>query len=155
MALSNDPMHKHAVPGRIVKEWVMPARGYAAFEMKAGQVLRHVDLEGKQVPDVVCFNARDHGECLNLGNTMLLNKRRELVTGNVIYSIICRPMMTIVGYSNELSYAYGPMCSEELKSHSLWRAEHAELPGQSRASPRSLGVQLPRHPERLRALHER
>ena len=26
---------------------------------------------------------------------MLLNKRRELVTGNVIYSIVCRPMMTI------------------------------------------------------------
>jgi uncharacterized protein YcgI (DUF1989 family) len=45
---------------------------------------------------------------------MLLNKRRELIKGNVIYSIICRPMMTIVGYSNEVSYAYGPMCSEEL-----------------------------------------
>lgn len=114
MTLSNNPMHKHPVPGRIIKEWVMPARGYAAFEMKAGQVLRHVDLEGKQVPDVVCFNAKDHGECLNLGNTLLLNKRRELVTGNVIYSIICRPMMTITGYSNELSYSYGPMCSEEL-----------------------------------------
>ena len=66
------------------------------------------------MPDIVCFNVRDHGECLNLGNTMLLNKRRELVTGSVIYSITCRPMMTITGYSNELSYAYGPMCSEEL-----------------------------------------
>lgn len=32
----------------------------------------------------------------------------------MIYWIICRPMMTIVGYSNEVSYAYGPMCSEEL-----------------------------------------
>ena len=114
MSLPNDPMHRHPVPGRTIKEWVMPARGYAAFEMKAGQVLRHVDLEGKQVPDVVCFNARDHGECLNLGNSMLLNKRREMITGSVIYSIVCRPMMTIVGYSNELSYAYGPMCSEEL-----------------------------------------
>jgi uncharacterized protein YcgI (DUF1989 family) len=64
MALSNDPMHKHPVPGKIVREWVMAARGYAAFEMKAGQVLRHVDLEGKQVPDVVCLNAKDHGESL-------------------------------------------------------------------------------------------
>ena len=93
---------------------MVPVCGYAAFEMTAGQVLRHVDLEGKQVPDVVCFDARDHGECLNLGNTMLLNKRREFLTGNVIYSIICRPMMTITGCSNEFSCAYGPMCSEEL-----------------------------------------
>lgn len=114
MSLHHNSIHKHPVPGDIIKEWIVPARGYGAFEMKKGQVLRCVDLEGKQVPDIVCFNAADHRECLNLGNTLLLNKRRELVEGNVIYSIICRPMMTIVGYSNELSYSYGPMCSEEL-----------------------------------------
>ena len=114
MASEHASLHKHPVPGRVHKEWVIPARGYAAFEMRRGQVLRFVDLEGKQVPDLVCFNAADRGECLNLGNSLLLNKRRELVKGNVIYSIICRPMMTITGYSNELSYAYGPMCSEEV-----------------------------------------
>ena len=114
MATQHESMHKHAVPGRIVREWVMPARGYGALEMKAGQTLRCVDLEGKQVPDVVCFNSRDYGESLNLGNSLLLNKRRDLIEGNIIYSIICRPMMSITGYSNEMSYSYGPMCSEEL-----------------------------------------
>src|SRR5262245_45507971 len=49
-----------------------------------------------------------------MGNSLLLNKRRELRQGHVLYSVACNPMMTISGYSNEESYAYGPMCSEEL-----------------------------------------
>jgi uncharacterized protein len=107
-------MRTHPVPGTIVKEWVIPAREYAAFTMRRGQVLRLVDIEGKQVPDVACFNEHDLTEHLNLGNSLLLNKRREFRQGDVIYSVVCNPMLTIVGYSNDVSYSYGPMCSEEL-----------------------------------------
>ena len=109
-----DILHKHPVSGTIVEEWIIPARGYAAFYMKKGQVLRFVDIEGKQVPDLVCFNAQDLGEAINMGNSLLINKRREFIKGNVIYSIRCLPMMTITDYSNALSYSYGPMCSEEV-----------------------------------------
>jgi hypothetical protein len=70
--------------------------------------------EGKQAPDFVCFNAADLGEAPNMGNSLLINKRKEFVKGNMIYSIRCRQMMTITGYSNALSYSYGPMCSEEV-----------------------------------------
>jgi uncharacterized protein YcgI (DUF1989 family) len=114
MTSETDALHKHPVLGRIVKEWIIPAGGYDAFYMQKAQVLRFVDIEGKQVPDLVCFNAADLGEALNMGNSLLINKRREFVKGNVIYSIRCRPMMTITDYSNALSYAYGPMCSEEV-----------------------------------------
>ena len=114
MSASTDILHSHAVPGAVVQEWIIPARGYAAFNMEKGQFLRFVDIEGKQVPDLVCFNAHDLGEAINMGNSLLINKRREFVKGNVIYSIRCHAMMTITGYSNELSYAYGPMCSEEV-----------------------------------------
>lgn len=107
-------MRLHPIPGRIVEEWVIPAREYSAFTMRAGQVLRFVDVEGKQVPDLVCFNRHDLSEHLNMGNSLLLNRRRELRRGDVLYSVICNPMMKIVGYSNEESYSYGPMCSEEL-----------------------------------------
>ena len=114
MPAQSDILHKHPVPGTIVEEWIIPARGYAAFYMKKDQVLRFVDIEGKQVPDLVCFNAQDLGEAVNMGNSLLINKRREFVKGDVIYSIRCRPMMTITDYSNGLSYSYGPMCSEEV-----------------------------------------
>jgi hypothetical protein len=31
-------MRTHPVPGTVVKEWVIPAREYAAFMMRRGQV---------------------------------------------------------------------------------------------------------------------
>lgn len=112
--MSDTAMRAHAVPGKIVKEWIIPAREYAAFTMRSGETLRFVDIEGKQVPDVVCFNEHDRTEELNMGNSLLLNKRRELRRGDVLYSVVCNAMMTITGYSNEESYSYGPMCSEEV-----------------------------------------
>ena len=66
-------MRKFPVPGTIVRQWVIPARGHDAFTLKRGQVLRFVDVEGKQVPDVACFNEHDLTEHLNLGNSLLLN----------------------------------------------------------------------------------
>ena len=114
MAEYDQAMRKHPIPGRIVKEWVIPAKEYLAFTMQRGHVLRFVDVEGQQVPDLVCFHEKDLSEHLNMGNSLLLNKRRELRVGDVLYSVLCNPMMTIVGYSNAESYAYGPMCSEEL-----------------------------------------
>lgn len=102
------------VPGTIVSESLIPAKEYAAFRMKTGQVLRFIDIEGQQVPDLVCFNLDDLSDEINMGNSLLLNRRREFVQGDSIYSVVCNRMMTITGYSNAVSYAYGPMCSEEL-----------------------------------------
>jgi uncharacterized protein YcgI (DUF1989 family) len=112
--MSDPAMRRYPVPGTVAKEWIIPAKEYSAFTMRRGQTLRFVDVEGKQVPDLVCFNEHDLTEDLNMGNSLLLNKRRELREGNVLYSVVCSPMMTIVGYSNGESYSYGPMCSEEL-----------------------------------------
>jgi hypothetical protein len=107
-------LRRYPIPGSVAKEWIIPAREYAAFTIGKGQTLRFVDIEGKQVPDLICFNEGDLTEHLNMGNSLLLNKRRELRQGDILYSVNCNPMMTITGYSNEESYSYGPMCSEEL-----------------------------------------
>jgi hypothetical protein len=107
-------MRKFPVRGRILREWVIPAREYSAFTMWRGQVLRVVDVEGKQVPDIVSFNEHDVSESLNMGYALLINKRRELVKGDILPSVICNTMMTIHDYSNAESYAYGVMCSEEV-----------------------------------------
>ena len=114
MTAQVDAMRRHPVDGSIVSESVIPAQEYAAMQMTAGQVLRFVDIEGKQVPDLVCFDPGDPTDELSMGNSLLLNKRRELRQDDGLFSVECNRMMTIVGYSNELSYAYGPMCSEQL-----------------------------------------
>ena len=57
--MANDlAMRCYPVPGAIVKEWIIPAKEYSAFTIRKGWTLRFVDIEGKQVPDLVCFNER-------------------------------------------------------------------------------------------------
>lgn len=110
----HEAMDRFPIEGELVRRWIIPAKEYTAFNMTRGEVLRFVDIEGQQVPDLVCFNANDRSEEINLGNSLLLNNRREFVVGDGLYSVVCNPMMTITGYSNGVSYSYGPMCSEEL-----------------------------------------
>jgi uncharacterized protein len=112
-----EAMNKHPVPGPSLSEYIIPAKGYVAFNLAKGHVLRCVDVEGKQVPDIVCFNARDLSDEINLANSQLINKQQELREGATIFSVRCNPLMTIVGYSNEYCYTYGSMCSEELNRH--------------------------------------
>jgi uncharacterized protein len=107
-------MRLHPVPGTVSREEVLPPKGRAALTLAPGETLRFVDLEGKQVPDLACFDPDDLGDYLHLANSINLNGRMEFREGDVLYSVTCRPMMTITGYSNEESFAYGSMCSEEL-----------------------------------------
>lgn len=107
-------MARYEVPGQILRQWVIPAKGYSGFFLARGETLRLVDLEGQQVPDVVCFRAHDLKDELNLANSQLASKHRELRNGDILYSVSFTPLMRIVGYSNELCFTYGSMCSEEL-----------------------------------------
>jgi len=108
-------LHKHDVPGSILREWIVPAKEYAAFYLNRGQHVRLVDLEGKQVPDVVWFNQHNLKEHLNLGNSQQIAKGRRLrlEKGDLIVSQVTNPMMTIVDYTNEHNLSYSSMCSEE------------------------------------------
>lgn len=110
----HEAMDRFPTPGEIIRRWIIPAKEYSAFRLSKGETLRFVDIEGQQVPDLVCFNADDISEEINLGNSLLLNNRREFIEGDRLFSVACNPMMAIAGYSNSVSYAYGPMCSEEL-----------------------------------------
>lgn len=108
-------LHKYEVPGKVSREWIVPAKGHAAFLLFRGQTLRFVDVEGKQVVDVVFFNQTNLGEHLNLGNSMQVSATRhsKLLRDDVIVSQVTNPMVTIADYSNENNLSYGSMCSEE------------------------------------------
>ena len=80
----------------VVFDDLLPAKQGIAFEMALGQVLRIVDVEGQQVPDLLCFNAADHADKFSPPNTQLLNRTIFLGTGHHLYSTRARPMMTIL-----------------------------------------------------------
>jgi uncharacterized protein YcgI (DUF1989 family) len=67
-----------------------------AFELRAGQQLRVIDLEGEQVADFIAFNRADKGEWLSSGRSIDYANRIYLTKGDILYSNRSRPMLTIV-----------------------------------------------------------
>lgn len=83
-------------PGQIVFETTLPPRGKIAREIKRGQIMRVVDLEGRQVGDLVAFNQADLAEKFWISNTIRLNGTVFVTTGHVLYSELSNPMFTIL-----------------------------------------------------------
>jgi hypothetical protein len=83
-------------PGRVIFETTLPPRGRIAREVERGEVLRVVDLEGKQVGDLIAFNRADLAEKFWISNTIRLNGTVFVTTGHVLYSELSNPMLTIV-----------------------------------------------------------
>ena len=63
-----------------------------AFELRRGQELRVIDLEGEQVADLMAFNRDDYGEWLSSGRSIDYANSRYLTKGNILYSNRSRPM---------------------------------------------------------------
>jgi len=87
-------------------EQIMPPGTGLAVEVKQGQHLRVIDLEGKQVVDMAVFNLDNLREILSTSysRTRYFTKpgegerrrRDHLQEGDWLMSTLCRPMMTIV-----------------------------------------------------------
>lgn len=80
----------------ILRDETIEPSGHFAAEIRKGQVLRIVDLEGQQVADLVTVNAGNLAEKLSVMNTINLNKQVLPRVGYVLYSDEARAMMTIV-----------------------------------------------------------
>src|SRR6202453_4181893 len=81
---------------KVLREETIAPAGYFAAEIRKGQVLRIVDLEGQQVADLVTINAGNLAEKLSVMNTISLNKQVFPRVGYVIYSDEARGMMPII-----------------------------------------------------------
>lgn len=81
---------------RILSDETVDPAGFFATELKKGQVLRIVDIEGQQVADLVTFNAGDMAEKISVMNTISLNRQVFPRVGYVLYSDEANAMMTII-----------------------------------------------------------
>jgi len=73
-----------------------------------------IDLEGKQVADLVAMNATDTSEKLSCVYSNLLNGTWKLTKGHILYSNRARPMISIKEDKVGLHYSGGGFCSEEI-----------------------------------------
>jgi uncharacterized protein len=98
--------------GPIVSDQVIPPKEYLGLELKRGQTLRIVDVEGKQVPDLVCFNLANPKERLSTNNSRLVQKRWLLTTGHALYSDEGNQMLTITDDTVGIHHASAGCCNE-------------------------------------------
>ena len=80
----------------VVKDVAVEPAGYFAAEVKKGQVLRILDVEGQQVADFICFNLARLDEKLSVMNTINLNKQVFPRVGYLLLSDEAQPMMSVV-----------------------------------------------------------
>ena len=111
------------VPGRVVEDRVLAAGGEWSGVVPAGQVLRIVDLEGRQAVDFLCYAAADPSERYNAADTMKFAGTIFLTTGHGLYSGVGRRLLTIVDDTCGRHDTIGGCCSSESnRSATTWRA---------------------------------
>ena len=78
----------------MTKSRLEPQTG-TAFELKTGQTLRVIDIEGEQVADLTAFARADTSEWLSSGRSIDYANTIYLTKGHILYSNRSRPMLTI------------------------------------------------------------
>ena len=84
---------------RILRDEVVAAGAPWSAVVRAGHVLRIVDLDGRQGVDFLCYNAADPSERYHAPNTLKKSGTLRLTTGHALYSDRARPLFTIVADS--------------------------------------------------------
>jgi uncharacterized protein len=102
------------VPGMKILDEVIPARAGWSRELSRGQVLRLIDLEGRQAVDFLCYNAADPEDRYAAADTMKINGNIFIRKGTVLYSVNCNPMFTVVEDTCGLHDTIGGCCSSAL-----------------------------------------
>jgi urea carboxylase-associated protein 1 len=110
--------------GPVRHDEVVPARAPWRFEVKAGETLRIVDLEGNQAVDFLMYAAADDAERYSAQDTIAAQANIFLKTGAKLLSNEGRVMMTIAATSVDFHDTIGGACSVE--SNSLRYGHHTK-----------------------------
>ena len=101
------------VQGNVILDHTIPKQEYEGVRLKAGQIIRVIDIEGEQVMDTVTVNANDPTEHSSMPWSNFLNKSWKLRKGHTIYSIRCKPMFKIIEDTVGVNYSGSGFCTAE------------------------------------------
>lgn len=100
-------------PEAAVYQATIPAGEPFLFDIKAGQTLRLLDLEGNQAVDTLFFSAANPRERFDPQRTLRKQNRVYLSTGTVLYSNLGNPLLTIVADTCGRHDTLGGACAQE------------------------------------------
>jgi urea carboxylase-associated protein 1 len=97
----------------VIYSSVVGAGDHWIHEVKEGQRLRIVDLEGNQAVDTLFYNARETSERYSATHTIVGQRNIYLTTGSTLRSNIDNPMLTIVADTCGRHDTLGGACAAE------------------------------------------
>lgn len=105
------PSDKH--PEAAIYTAVIAAGEPFMTEVKAGQTLRLLDLEGNQAVDTLFYSARNPRERYDVQRTLRKQNRVYLGPGSVLWSNLGNPMLSIVADTCGRHDTLGGACAQE------------------------------------------
>ena len=104
--------------GKVIEDTIIGAGQPWSRIIEKEQMLRIVDLEGKQAVDFLCYNACDFDDRYDAADTIKINTTGIfLTTGTVLYSVGLTHLFTIVADTCGKHDTIGGCCSAELNSY--------------------------------------
>jgi uncharacterized protein len=98
----------------ILEELILPTGAPWSGVIHAGETLRLVDLEGQQAVDFICYDASDPSERYDCTVTARLAGRVYVRQGDVLYSNLANPLMTITADTVGWHDTIAGCCSREI-----------------------------------------
>ncbi len=110
------------VPGRVVLDELVEARGPWSAVVEAGDVLTIVDLDGNQAVDCILYAAKDTSTRYSAAVTIATQGSIFLTTGSVLRADSGQELMTVVADEVGVHDTIGGACSQE--SNTLRYGQH-------------------------------
>ena len=136
----------------IVSDEVIAARAGWSRELKRGQVLRLVDLEGRQAVDFLCYNAHDREERYSAPNTIKAAGTVSLTRGHILYSGPGAAAVHDRRGHLRLARHHRRLLQRAEQSHALWEVKDPAAGGDSSKSRARSHRREPHGPQACRAL---
>ena len=95
----------------VIEHTTLPAGGAWSHVMEPGQVVRIVDLEGRQAADFLCYNADRPEERYHAANTLWAAHTLRLTKGHTLMSDEARVMFTVIEDTYGYNDTIGGCCS--------------------------------------------
>ena len=117
-----------------------------ALELKAGDLLQIIDVDGKQVADFVAFSLADRDEWGSTSVTRAANDNLMMTLGRRFWSNRRRPLLELVEDTvgrHDMLYA----CCDQIRYEALGAPDHANCRGALAGSLAAYGVGADRVPD--------
>jgi urea carboxylase-associated protein 1 len=101
------------LPSHVVEDRVIAPGGDWSGIIKRGQILRLVDLHGRQAIDFLCYNALEPSERYNAADTMKIGGSLFIGKGTKLYSDLGNVLFTVIEDTCGRHDTIGGCCSRE------------------------------------------